>query len=159
MATNMSTSSPKTGRAQQNTEIVELKKAQKMAGKTRSRKQPALAKRAKKRRARKLPVCLTVAEKDRFFKQIKSPRDRAIFGLLFFHGLRASEPGRLVFSDYRAGSSMNLDRIRDRSPARLASCRQPPKCFAAGFANAAIRKGRYSRPGRGGLSRASKFSD
>ena len=30
------------------------------------------------------------------FKQIKSPRDRAIFGLLFFHGLRASEPGRLL---------------------------------------------------------------
>ena len=66
-------------------------KPQKLAGNARASNPPgALAKRPKKRRAHKLPVCLTIPEKDRFFKAIKSPRDRAIFGLMYFHGLRAS---------------------------------------------------------------------
>ena len=80
-----------------------------MAGKTLTRTLPALAKRPKKRRTHKLPTCLSIVEKDRLFKQIKSPRDRGIFALLYFHGLRASEPGRLVYSDFRQGSSLNLD--------------------------------------------------
>jgi integrase len=115
MGENMRRNRSKTRRAQQNTGIVELTKTQKMAGKTRIRTLPALAKRTKKRRAHKLPACLTIPEKDRFFKAIragKSARDLALFSLIYFHGLRASEPGRLMYSDYRPGSSLNLDRIR-----------------------------------------------
>ena len=65
----------------------------------------------KKRKQRKLPPYLTIAEKDRFFKAIDSVRDRAIFRLLYHHGLRASEIGRLQLSDYRGASALELDRI------------------------------------------------
>ena len=65
----------------------------------------------RKRKVRNLPPYLTVPEKNRFFKAIESARDRAIFRLLYHHGLRASEIGKLQLSDYRPGSSMDLDRI------------------------------------------------
>jgi integrase len=68
-------------------------------------------KKAKKRRGRTLPPYLTIPEKDRFFKAINDARDRAIFRLLYHHGLRASEIGKLEFSDYRPGSTLELDRI------------------------------------------------
>jgi type 1 fimbriae regulatory protein FimB len=54
---------------------------------------------------------LTVEEKNRLLGVIKDSRDRAIFMLMYFHGLRASEPGRLKYSDYNQGSTLNLDRI------------------------------------------------
>lgn len=64
-----------------------------------------------KRKVRTLPPYLTLAEKDRFFRAVDSTRDRAIFRLLYHHGLRASEIGALEFSDYRPGSDMESDRI------------------------------------------------
>ena len=64
-----------------------------------------------KRKERKLPPYLTIPEKDRLFKVIDNTRDKAIFRLLYHHGLRASEIGKLQLSDYRQGSDMNLDRI------------------------------------------------
>jgi integrase len=82
---------------QQNTETVELAKNQ----------QPA----KKRRRAPKLPVCLTLDEKTRFFKAITSARDKAIFSLMYFHGLRASEPGKLMYSDFRPGPALGFDRL------------------------------------------------
>lgn len=54
---------------------------------------------------------LTVREKDRFFAAVHNPRDRAIFRLLYHHGLRASEIGRMDLSDFRPGSKIELDRI------------------------------------------------
>lgn len=54
---------------------------------------------------------MTVAEKDRFFRAVESVRDRAIFRLLYHHGLRASEIGKLEMSDFRQGSALHLDRI------------------------------------------------
>jgi integrase len=54
---------------------------------------------------------LTIPEKDRFFSVIKDLRDRAIFRLLYHHGLRASEIGKLDMSDFRAGTALHLDRI------------------------------------------------
>jgi type 1 fimbriae regulatory protein FimB len=66
---------------------------------------------ARKRRPRKLIKYLTVPEKDRFFRVIDSVRDRAIFRLLFHHGLRASEIGKLEMSDFRQGTQMHLDRL------------------------------------------------
>jgi integrase/recombinase XerD len=65
----------------------------------------------RKRKARKLPPYLTIPEKDRLFKVIDNARDRAIFRLLYHHGLRASEIGKLQLSDYRPGSARDLDRI------------------------------------------------
>jgi integrase len=67
-----------------------------------------------KRRVRNLPPYLTVPEKDRFFRVCTDVRDRAIFKLLYFCGLRASEIGKLQMSDYRQGSSLNLDRLMIR---------------------------------------------
>jgi integrase len=68
-------------------------------------------KKRQKRKARKLPPYLTIPEKDRFFKAINNVRDRAIFRLLYHHGLRATEIGKLQMSDYRPGVTMDLDRI------------------------------------------------
>jgi integrase len=65
----------------------------------------------RKRKPRNLPPYMTIPEKDRFFKAINDPRDRAIFRMLYHHGLRASEIGKLQLSDYRAGSTMDLDRM------------------------------------------------
>jgi integrase len=65
----------------------------------------------KKRRQRKLPPYMTVVEKERFFKAITSTRDRAIFRMMYHHGLRVSEIGKLQLSDYRQGSTTELDRV------------------------------------------------
>jgi integrase len=65
----------------------------------------------RKRTPRSLPPYMTIPEKDRFFTVIKSPRDRAVFRLMYHHGLRVSEIGKLQMSDYRQGSSLDLDRI------------------------------------------------
>jgi integrase len=94
----------------QNKQIVPLKKTAKKAGKTCARKP---AKRAKQR-ALKAPTCLTTDETRRLLKVIKSPRDKAIFSILYYCGLRASEPGLLLFSDYQPGSARHLDRIMIR---------------------------------------------
>jgi len=64
-----------------------------------------------KRRPRKLVSYLTVGEKDRLFAAIHNIRDRAIFRVLYHHGLRASEIGMLNMSDFRQGSTLEMDRI------------------------------------------------
>jgi integrase len=65
----------------------------------------------RKRHPTKLVTYMTVPEKDRFFRVIESIRDRAIFRLLYHHGLRASEIGMLDLSHFRQGSNLQLDRI------------------------------------------------
>jgi integrase/recombinase XerD len=65
----------------------------------------------RKRAAPKQIPYLTIPEKDRFFKAISSTRDRAIFRLLYHHGLRAGEIGKLEMSDFRQGSALNMDRL------------------------------------------------
>jgi integrase len=108
----MGKTAQKSPRAQQSSDIVELTKPQKMAGNARASKRSALAKRPQKqRRALKEPSVLTQAEKDRFFKVIKSVRDRSIFRLLYHCGMRASEIGLLQLSDYREGNSLDFDRL------------------------------------------------
>lgn len=54
-----------------------------------------------KRKQLKVPTYLTVDELARFFAVIKSPRDTAIFRLMYHRGLRASEPGLLQLADYQ----------------------------------------------------------
>ena len=56
-----------------------------------------------KRKAKKEATYLTEEEVDRFFRVIRDIRDKAIFRLLYHRGLRASEPGRLLYTDYRPG--------------------------------------------------------
>ena len=68
-------------------------------------------KKARKRAEKKQIVYLTNPEKERFFRAIHDVRDRAIFRLLYHHGLRAGEIGRLEMSDFRQGSALNLDRM------------------------------------------------
>jgi integrase len=55
------------------------------------------------RKAQKEATYLTEEEIERFFRVIRSIRDRAIFRLMYHRGLRASEPGRLMYQDYRPG--------------------------------------------------------
>jgi|SRR5215472_165135 len=64
-----------------------------------------------KRKAPKTISYLTIPEKDRLFAAIRDVRNRAIFRLLYHHGLRAGEIGRLDMSDFRQGSSTEMDRI------------------------------------------------
>ena len=98
----MSKTSSKIRRVLQNKQKGKLaKKSPKKAENTRARTLPAAAKRTKKRRSKKMPTCLTVAERVRFFKAITSTRDRGIFSLAYFHGMRVSELALLKFSDYR----------------------------------------------------------
>jgi integrase len=56
-----------------------------------------------KRKARKEATYLTLQEIDALFRVIRDTRDRAMFRLLYHRGLRASEPGRLLITDYRPG--------------------------------------------------------
>jgi integrase len=58
-----------------------------------------------KRKPQKEATYLTEEEIERFFRVIHSIRDRAIFRLMYHRGLRASEPGRLQFADYRPGGA------------------------------------------------------
>jgi len=69
-------------------------------------------KKAKKRAPKKLPPYMTVAEKDRFFRAVGShPLHRAVYRLMYHHGLRASEISVLQFSDYRPAGKLEMDRI------------------------------------------------
>jgi integrase len=68
-------------------------------------------KKGQKRRSPKLVEYLTNPEKDRLFNAIHSVRDKAIFRLLYHHGLRASEIGALDLSHFRQGSNTQLDRL------------------------------------------------
>lgn len=53
-----------------------------------------------KPRRRSDPKYLTEGEISRFFDAIQSPRDAALFRLIYHRGLRASEAGLLYMSDY-----------------------------------------------------------
>jgi integrase len=109
----MRKNSSKTRRVEQYIYTVPLtKKAQKMAENARSRNPPASAKLSRKRRSPKQPTCLTLDEKDNFFRAIKNLRDLALFKTAYHCGLRASEIGILQLSDYRKGPSLELDKLR-----------------------------------------------
>lgn len=57
----------------------------------------------RKPKLRKLDESMYLQEEEieDFFKVIRSKRDRAIFRLVYHHGLRAHEPGKLQLSDFR----------------------------------------------------------
>src|ERR1039457_3105003 len=54
----------------------------------------------RKRRKKRQPIYLQTEEVERFFRVIDSPRDRALFRLMYHAGLRASELGILQLRDY-----------------------------------------------------------
>jgi integrase len=75
---------------------------------------PKTPKKPRKRRPGKIPAFLTEDERERLFKAVragKSARDIALFSLMFFHGLRASEPGTLTYNDYVRGPALGMDRL------------------------------------------------
>ena len=47
-----------------------------------------------------LPKYLTESEIEALFQVIRAPRDRALFRIIYHRGLRASEPGLMLMSDY-----------------------------------------------------------
>src|ERR1035438_9482268 len=104
---------PKTAPKPQNRHSADIKIPAKSL-KARKARPPRDAKRKPpaKRKEKKLPEYLTVDEKDALLAVIKSPRDKAIFRTLLYHGLRASEIGLLQLSDYRQGRSLGMDRLR-----------------------------------------------
>lgn len=55
----------------------------------------------KKRRQEKIPAYLSEGEIKRLFHVIKSARDRALFSVIYYRGLRASEVGMIEMGDYR----------------------------------------------------------
>jgi integrase len=55
------------------------------------------------RKPKKEIAYLTEQEIEAFFRVIRDPRDKALFRVMYHHGLRASEPGKLMLSDYRPG--------------------------------------------------------
>jgi integrase len=73
-----------------------------------------IQKKPRKRRPEKIPAFLTEDERTRLFKAIRagrSARDLAVFALLFYHGLRSSEPGTLTYNDYVRGPDLGMDRL------------------------------------------------
>jgi integrase/recombinase XerD len=78
------------------------RKSPKTAKTGQSKRTDTLKKHANKRPYSRNPDSqyLTPAEKDALFKVIRSPRDRAIFRLVYHRGLRSSEPGQLQMSDW-----------------------------------------------------------
>jgi site-specific recombinase XerD len=60
---------------------------------------PVVAAKPKKRSKAETVKYLTEEQVNRFFAQIKSPRDTAIFRVIYHRGLRASELGRIQVSD------------------------------------------------------------
>jgi integrase len=63
------------------------------------------------RQSKKEPTYLTKQEVEAFFRVIRSPRDKAFFRVMYHHALRASEVGKLMFSDYRPGPAKSRIRI------------------------------------------------
>ena len=55
------------------------------------------------RKPKKDIAYLTEQEVDAYFRVTRDPRDKALFRVIYHHGLRASEPGKLKLSDYRPG--------------------------------------------------------
>jgi integrase len=55
------------------------------------------------RKPKKEIAYLTEEEVDAFFRVIREPRDKALFRVMYHHGLRASEPSKLKLSDFRPG--------------------------------------------------------
>jgi type 1 fimbriae regulatory protein FimB len=55
------------------------------------------------RKPKKEITYLTEQEVDAFFRVIRNARDKALFRVMYHHGFRASEPGKLMLSDYRPG--------------------------------------------------------
>ena len=71
-------------------------------------------KKGQKRQKPQPPKYLTEDERQNLFKAVRaggSARDMALFGVMFYHGMRASEPGTLKLSDYVRGPSLSYDRL------------------------------------------------
>lgn len=93
---------------------------------------PELISPKKKRRAKKLPSYLQPEEVDRFFRVIDSPRDRALFRLMYHAGLRASEVGLLQFRDYNPRTErIFIHRLKGSNSGEHHLCREESRVLHA----------------------------
>lgn len=103
-------------------------------------KPPAGGKR--KRRRKDAIAYLSEEEVKRFFRAVDSPRDRAIFRLIYHAGLRASEIGRLQMRDYDARTDrIHIERLKGSNSGDHHLCREEARALRAWL------KVRGSQPG------------
>jgi len=92
--------------------------------------QPDLPK--KKRRAKKAPAYLQPEEVERFFRIIESPRDRAMFRLMYHAGLRASEVGIIQLRDYNTRTErVFIHRLKGSNSGEHHLCREESRVLHA----------------------------
>ena len=86
----------------------------------------------KKRKTKKQPGYLQPEEVDRFFRAIDSPRDRAIFRLMYHAGLRASEVGLLQLRDYNPRTErIFIHRLKGSNSGEHHLCREESRVLHA----------------------------
>src|ERR1022692_2925644 len=86
----------------------------------------------RKRRGKKQPGYLQAEEVDRFFRVIDSPRDRALFRLMYHAGLRASELGILQLRDYNPRTErIFVHRLKGSNSGEHHLCREESRVLHA----------------------------
>src|ERR1035438_9212165 len=86
----------------------------------------------RKRRGKKPPGYLQPEEVERFFRVIDSPRDRALFRLMYHAGLRASEVGILQLRDYNPRTErIFIHRLKGSNSREHHLCREETRVLHA----------------------------
>jgi integrase len=86
----------------------------------------------RKRRGKKPPGYLQPEEVERFFRVIDSPRDRALFRLMYHAGLRASEVGILQLRDYNPRTErIFIHRLKGSNSGEHHLCREESRVLHA----------------------------
>jgi site-specific recombinase XerC len=86
----------------------------------------------RKRRKKGEPQYLQTDEMARLFKVITSPRDRAMFRLMYHAGLRASEIGILELRDYNPRTErIHIERLKGSNSGDHHLCREESKAMRA----------------------------
>jgi integrase len=86
----------------------------------------------RKRRAKKQPAYLQPEEVERYFRAIDSPRDRAIFRLMYHAGLRASEVGLIQLRDYNPRTErVFIHRLKGSNSGEHHLCREESRVLHA----------------------------
>ena len=86
----------------------------------------------RKRRKKRQPMYLQPEEVKRFFRIIDSPRDRALFRLMYHAGLRASELGILQLRDYNPRTErIFVHRLKGSNSGEHHLCREESRVLHA----------------------------
>ena len=86
----------------------------------------------RKRRKKRLPIYLQTEEVERFFRMIDSPRDRALFRLMYHAGLRASEVGIIQLREYNSRTErIFIHRLKGSNSGEHHLCREESRVLHA----------------------------